>query len=262
MCLIVFAYKYHPEYNLILAANRDEFYARATRPLHQWPAQPNILAGQDLEQGGTWLGVNTDGRFSALTNHRDGSRKLSGKRSRGHLPLDFLNSTLDAEQFAKQTQNADIAYDGYNQLVGDNQNLFYLSSSRQDSQRVAPGIHGVSNARLNTPWPKLLQQKELLRQHIDDNQHQPEQLIRIMNNPQTYADALLPDTGISMDWERALSASFIQMKQYGTRATTIIRQRYDGETEIIEQNYDAKGATEQHSYTLQLPVIGGISRES
>ncbi len=261
LCLIVFAYQCHPDFNLILAANRDEFYARPSRALHAWPAPAGIVAGQDLEQGGTWLGLTGSGRFSALTNHRDGQRPASGTRSRGQLVVDFLTSSLDSTHFARvHTQTGQEHYDGYNQLIGDQHGLFYLANDTAHNQRLTPGVHGISNARLNSPWPKLEQQKQVLQQHLTRNQLQPEHLIRAMADPQRFADPLLPDTGISLEWERALSASFIRQPNYGTRATTIIRQDYDGVTEIVEQSYDQQGATEQTRVRLQLPPIGGINR--
>jgi len=254
VCLIVFAYRYHPEYNLILAANRDEFYARPTRSMQFWPEQDSVLAGQDLEQGGTWLGISQTGRFSAITNHRDGRNRENGTLSRGLLPLDFIRSNRTATDFAAQTQLTQYA--GFNQLLGDESGLFYLSNRSDQQQRIAPGIHGLSNALLNTSWPKLDSRKQQLQLLLDQGQLDGAQFIELMADRQTYPQDQLPDTGISMEWEQALSSSFIQMDNYGTRATTVILQKHNGETEVIEQNYDVTGRTERFSYQFQVPIIG------
>ena len=251
MCLIVFAYNYHPDYRLILAANRDEFYPRATRPMQFWTDQPALLAGQDLEQGGTWLGISRNGRFSALTNYRDGRNRNQGQRSRGFLPLEFLQSRLSCKQFIDSIQIEE--FDGFNQLIDDGSDLYYLSN-RTEPRPVFPGIHGLSNALLNSPWPKLESRKSALQEIIDHSSPDPDALIRLMADPQTYPDHLLPDTGISQAWERQLSASFIHMENYGTRATTALLQKHDGSIEIVEQNYDINGATERNSFRLQLPA--------
>ena len=251
MCLIVFAYNYHPDYRLILAANRDEFYPRPTRPMQFWPDQPALLAGQDLELGGTWLGLNRNGRFSALTNYRDGRNRSQGLRSRGFLPLEFLQSQLSCKQFIDSINTAE--FDGFNQLIDDGNDLYYFSN-RTGASRVSAGIHGLSNALLNSPWPKLESRKAALQEIVKHSSPDPDALIRLMADPQTYPDHLLPDTGISKEWEQKLSASFIHMENYGTRATTALLQKHDGSIEIVEQNYDINGATERNSYRLQLPV--------
>lgn len=255
MCLIVFAYQYHPEYNLILAANRDEFYARPTRPMQHWQHPDSILAGQDLEQGGTWLGIQKNGRFSAVTNYRDGRNRSNGKRSRGFLPTSFLNSERPARLYAEQLES-DL-YDGFNQLIGDDSGLYYLSNRSKGDHKINRGIHGLSNALLNTSWPKLDARKTLLQQHLDRETPDVEQLINLMADNTTYPEHLLPDTGISPEWEQALSSSFIKLENYGTRATTIILQKHNGETEVVEQNYDASGAGNRYYYQLELPPIGG-----
>ncbi|WP_432471222.1 NRDE family protein [Amphritea sp. HPY] len=284
MCLIVFAYQYHPEYNLILAANRDEFYARPTRPMQFWKPQDNtraaqhqgqnefytsrltspiqhcqqpnnILAGQDLEQGGTWLGMQQNGRFSAVTNHRDGRNRSNGKRSRGFLSTSFLSSEQPARLYAEQLES-DL-YDGFNLLIGDNSGLYYLSNRSQGNHKISHGIHGLSNALLNTPWPKLDARKEMLQRHLDQETPDVEHLINLMADNTIYPEHLLPNTGISPEWEQALSSSFIKLENYGTRATTVILQKHNGETEVVEQNYDVSGAGDRYRYQLELPPIGG-----
>ena len=254
MCLIVFAYRSHPRYKLILAANRDEFFARPTAAMEFWADQPTLLAGQDLQQGGTWLGLNCNGRFTAVTNHRDGRRPLSGKRSRGYLPLDFLTGSQSPEAFANHTAGDD--YDGFNQIVmdnlaSDNDSLWYLSN-RSDARALQPGVYGLSNAVLNSPWPKTDSRRQALTTLLDSPTLSCDSLIQMMADPNTYPDEQLPDTGISLEWERALSASFIQLGSYGTRATTAALVDYNGNAEIAEQNYDETGKTQRQQFSLQL----------
>lgn len=259
MCLILFAYNYHPDYKLILAANRDEFYARPTRPMQFWPEHNNLLAGKDLEQGGTWLGLTEQGRFSALTNHRDGRQKSKqGERSRGLLPLEFLLSEQRCEDFIRSV-SAD-AFDGFNQLIDDGNQLCYLSNRSNSLHPVPAGIHGISNAVFNTSWPKLEARKAALKSCIDNSRLNTglygelgtEKLIQLMANTETFPDSLLPDTGVSPDLERLLSASFIRSENYGTRATTVLLIKHNGEVEIAEQNYDQKGPTEHKSIRFML----------
>jgi len=223
--------------------------------MQHWQQPNNILAGQDLEQGGTWLGVQQNGRFSAVTNYRDGRNRSNGKRSRGFLPTSFLNSEQPARLYSEQLES-DL-YDGFNQLIGDSSGLYYLSNRSRDNHKISCGIHGLSNALLNTSWPKLDARKAMLQQHLDLEKPHSEHLINLMADNTTYPEHLLPDTGISPEWEQALSSSFIKLKNYGTRATTVILQKYSGETEIIEQNYDASGAIDRYRYELVLPPIGG-----
>ena len=250
MCLIVFAYNYHPDYRLILAANRDEFYHRPTRPMQYWPDQPQLLAGQDLEQGGTWLGLTRHGRFSALTNHRDGRRAQQGICSRGNLPLAFLLGDDSSEDFIRKTSTDD--FDGFNQLIDDGQQLCYLSNRSTSLQPVPAGIHGISNAVLDTPWPKLQARKAALKTGIDSGKFNSEALIQLMADRETFPDNQLPDTGINIELERMLSSSFIRSENYGTRATTALLIKHNGEAEVVEQNYNDEGATERQQFQLQL----------
>ena len=155
MCLILFAYETHPKYKLIVAANRDEFYTRPTSPAHYWNDHPNILAGRDLEKMGTWMGVTTNGRFSALTNYRDPLEETNGKRSRGELVANALNYKGNLKEYMHTLINDHDPFPGYNLLAGDMNGLFYYSNKGNDPQKVKPGIHGVSNHLLNTEWPKV-----------------------------------------------------------------------------------------------------------
>ncbi|MDO6565196.1 NRDE family protein [Amphritea sp. 1_MG-2023] len=246
MCLILFAYHYHPEYKLILIANRDEFYHRPTRPMQYWPDQPHLLAGKNLEQGGTWLGLTRNGRFSALTNYRNGLLQPQGYRSRGHLPLDFLLSDQRCDAFIRHTNTQ--AFNGFNQLIDDGEQLCYLSNQADTLQPVPTGIHGISNAVFDTPWPKLVAAKQALKNTLDRQPFSADSLIQLMQDPTTYSDEELPNTGIAVALERQLSASFIRSEHYGTRATTALLIKHDGSTTVVEQNYDAQGTGERHHF--------------
>lgn len=248
MCLILFAYNVHPDYRLILTANRDEFYQRPTRSMQFWPGQPNLLAGQDLEQGGTWLGLTRTGRFSALTNHRNGLHKPQGLSSRGNLPLQFLLSEQSCSNFIRAT--CIQQFDGFNQLIDDGQQLCYLSNRAEALQPIPHGVHGISNAVFDTPWPKLLAAKKALKHCINNNQLSTESLIQLMQDPTTFSDEQLPQTGITLELERRLSASFIRSENYGTRATTALLIKHSGAIEVVEQSYNAQGKTERNAFNF------------
>lgn len=237
MCLILFAYNTDPDYRLVIAANRDEFYQRPTRRLCFWPEAPDLLAGQDLQLGGTWLGITRQGRFAAVTNVRQGRRKPSaGLKSRGQLTLDFL---LGQQQPLDYLQQSDPdAYDGYNLLVADQQGLYYGSNRHDQSpQELKPGVYGLSNASLDTPWPKVREAREELGQLIEQGQLSVDKLLKLLQNSQTPADDQLPDTGVGIEWERRLGPRFIQSDNYGTRSSLVLLQRYDGHIEVVEQSY-------------------------
>ncbi len=257
MCLIVFAYKQHPEYNLILVANRDEQYTRPTESLHHWDSPAGIIAGRDSLRGGTWLGIARNGHFSAITNHRNGLRRSSSTHSRGLLTTNFLSSSISAQNYAESINQTNVPYDGFNLMVADSSGLFYVSDDSRHYLQLQPGIHGLSNARLNTDWPKTRQQKQQLEEHIRTGHPDSQALIRMMGNPLRYPDELLPDTHVGIDIERALSSSFIQLAHYGTRATTLVMQDYQGNTRIIEQNYTATSIDEKIEYELKVAPFGG-----
>jgi uncharacterized protein with NRDE domain len=159
MCLIAFAYKTHPRYSLVVAANRDEFYRRPTAPVDFWPECPCVLAGRDLEQGGTWLGVSRDGRFAALTNYRDPAANRPDARSRGELVRDYLCGSMSPQEYLERVKASGGDYNGFNLLVGDAGGLWYYSNRTDVVAAVAPGVHGLSNHLLDTPWPKVAKAK-------------------------------------------------------------------------------------------------------
>lgn len=223
MCLILFAYKKHPKYKLVVAANRDEFYERPTAPAHFWEDQPHILAGRDLSKMGTWMGITKDGRFAALTNYRDSKEMIEGKRSRGELVADFLKSTAPSASYFKKIAAARRQYPGYNLLAGNPDELYYYSNVEDRMEKLEPGIYGVSNHVLNTEWPKVKRGKEGLAKLIANAEGSlTEKLFLLLQNADPAPDEFLPKTGVSLEWERILSPLFIKSEGYGTRSSTVM----------------------------------------
>ncbi|WP_079510188.1 NRDE family protein [Mesobacillus jeotgali] len=223
MCLILFAYKGHPRYKLVIAANRDEAYARETAPAHFWEDAPELLAGRDLVKMGTWMGVTANGRFAALTNYRDPSEQTAGKRTRGELVADYLKGTVKPEMYLQKMAQLRHEYPGYNLLTGDLQELYYYSNTADKLLRVEPGIHGVSNHLLDTDWPKVEKGKEGLKKILtEDSTDLPDSLFSLLENADPAPDHLLPSTGVSLEWERLLSPMFIKSEGYGTISSTVI----------------------------------------
>ena len=239
MCLIVFSSNNHPKYKLILAANRDEFYKRPTRTAQFWQDEryPNILAGKDLEAGGTWMGIHKDGRWGALTNFRDPSAIKNDAPSRGQLVTNYLTQKTSAPDYISEIGKDSSLYNGFNLLLGDKFGVYHFSNQNQAIQRIPPGIHGVSNALLDTPWPKLEQAKQSLSSTINKTLFQPEELFQLLLNNELADDEELPKTGIPYKWEKAVSSIFIATENYGTRCSTVLLIDYNNNIEFIERSY-------------------------
>lgn len=238
MCLIVFAWRpTHPR-PLILAANRDEFYARPTLPLAQWEGAPRIYAGRDLEAGGTWLGINADGRFAALTNIREPG-KPPGRRSRGELVAGFLNDEISIDEYLREVAARSTEYGGFNVLLGDRQQLHFLNANDPTPRRLQAGVYGVSNAGLDTPWPKLVKAKAALSEHL--HTPDPEALFGFLADHAPAPDAELPNTGVGLATEKLLSSVFIASPNYGTRASTVLLVNGDGSRRLIERSFGPNG---------------------
>lgn len=254
MCLILFAYKKHPKYKLIVAANRDEFYKRPTAPAHFWDDHPKILAGRDLEKMGTWMGVTSSGRFSALTNYRDPKDITEGKRSRGELVLQALTYGGDFKDYMEFLKKTNEAYPGYNLLAGDLNNLYYYSNRGREIQKLQPGVHGVSNHLLNTEWPKVKKGKAGLADIIKGvvKEEMVESLMDLLQHADPAPDELLPSTGVPLEWERLLSPLFIKSEGYGTRSSTVILMS-DQEIEFVETVY-AHGTIKTNKFTVDTSI--------
>jgi len=242
MCLILFAWRYPPGTRLLLAANRDEFFRRPTRALHFWEDHPSILAGRDLEQGGSWLGVNTKRRFAAVTNFREPSRKSPGSVSRGLLVRDYLLSSADPHSYLQDVLQRRDDFDPFNLLVGDESAAGFLSSPEGEIRDLAPGIYGISNGLLDCPWPKVMHGKTRLAGLLaGDRTVQVESLFELLTDDRRFPDESLPDTGIGLEMERLVSPLFIHNGEYGTRSTAVLRISMRGEVNFVERSYDEHG---------------------
>jgi uncharacterized protein with NRDE domain len=238
MCLIVFAWRPGHAQPLIVAANRDEFYARPTRPLAAWAEAPQVYAGRDLEAGGTWLGIGGNGRFAALTNIRDPHRP-PGRKSRGELVARFLTGELSIDDYLDDVVARSLEYGGFNLLVGNNHELWHFNARESEAVMLEPGVYGLSNAGLDTPWPKLLKARAALSEVLDDPQ--PQALLALLGDSQTAPFADLPDTGVGLATETLLSSVFIASQSYGTRASTALIVQADGSRQLVERSFGPYG---------------------
>lgn len=244
MCLIVFRFAPGQDRHLILAANRDEFHERPTEPMHWWRWPEGPLAGRDRQAGGTWLAVGRDGRWAAVTNFRDPAAS-GGGRSRGELPVGFLEAGNSPRDYALAVQAAREHYGPFNLLAGDGESLWY-ASSHAPAQAVAPGTHALSNGVLDADWPKSRRAVSALRGLADDGSVDAERLMRLMDDRKPSEDSELPDTGVGAELERFLSPPFIVGERYGTRSTTILKLDRAG-NHVAERVFGASGAPEGES---------------
>lgn len=252
MCLIAFAYKTHPRYKLILTANRDEFYARPTATAHWWDDHSHILGGRDLQAKGTWMAIAKDGRFAAVTNYRDIKNIRDDVRSRGDLPTNFLASNMSVGNYGEKVFDEGDSYNGFNLLVLDD-DMVHVSNYDQQVNELSPGIYGLSNALLDTPWPKVQQAKADFEAAIKGD-FELEELIVLMQNTQTAPDEELPETGLDYAREKAISAMCIETPDYGTCCTTVITIDYDGQVDFLEKSYpvgDRKDELKSFSFTIE-----------
>lgn len=240
MCLVVAAWRVHPRYPLILAGNRDEFHARPAAPADWWPGSPDVLAGRDLEAGGTWLGVTRAGRYAVVTNYREGSPR-GGDLSRGLLPTAWLGGNEPAGDFAQRLRREEHRYAGFNLLFGDAETLRYHSNRQAASRALEPGIHGVSNALLDTPWPKLVLTRRRLAAAIDTERVEAEALLEILADTEPAGADGEADPSLDPAVRRVLSAPFILTPTYGTRCSTVLLLRADRHMAFVERRFDAAG---------------------
>ena len=242
MCLILFSLNQHPRYPLIIAANRDENYARPSAPLAFWPDAPDVAAGRDLEAGGTWLGITGQGRWAALTNYRQAGSYRLGAPSRGHLVSDYLVSSTSPEHYIESIRKSADRYNGFNLLVGRGAQVHYFSNRAEHSQRVSPGSHGLSNHLLDTPWPKVANGRALLDALPDlDTAPLTELLLEALGRRDAPVDEELPNTGVGVQRERVLAPPFILSATYGTRASTVILLDRGGAVSIAERAFGPMG---------------------
>ena len=240
MCLILFACNAHPDYRLILAANRDEFYDRPSAPADFWNSHPQMLAGMDLKEKGTWLGVTKEGKFAAITNYRDPASWKADAPSRGKLVSRYLTGSAGPEKYLRNVvKKADI-YNGFNLLLGDGADLF-VYSNRGNIQKLSPGIYGLSNELLDAPWPKVRRGKKLLKKALAQKGTELEEaLFELLSDRAAPPDRNLPDTGIGLEWERLLSTMFIKSPVYGTRSSTLLFIGKNRRVKLIEKIYNGE----------------------
>lgn len=261
MCLIIFSFQPDTDKPLIIAANRDEFLSRPSRAAHFWDDTPEVLAGRDLVGQGTWLGITKTGRFAAVTNVREPGVVVADPLSRGELTRGFLTGSENAKTFMEGIQEKQQRYNGFNLLLGEisseKQELFYLSNRSPTIEALTAGTYGLSNHLLNTPWPKVEAGKRWMDEELNISQTPDElntKLRKFLENPTTAADKKLPETGVSYDKEKALSAAFITMEGYGTRTSTIVQFHQKDQLEVFfsEKNYggDNKGSFISHQLLL------------
>ncbi len=280
MCLILFAWKSHPDYPLVVAANRDEFYERNTEPLAWWPDHPHLLAGKDradvIGSPGTWLGFTKTGRFAALTNVRAPSEKNPDARTRGELSLRYLIGQHKPYEYIQENAKRFEQYNGFNLLMADlsdpeNAEMHWVSNRLMMGQNIrprkvfpeqalAPGVYGLSNAMLDTPWPKVNHRVAAFAQTLAMDSGQlknSDHYLRVLADTHEASPQELPSTGVNKDWEKALSAAFIKTPEYGTRSSTILRVRKDGQFEMVERRFDANGTVGHDVVTGALSAAPG-----
>jgi len=253
MCLILFSWKNHTVYKLILAANRDEFYTRPTKKAGFWEDHPHILGGRDLEAGGTWLGLTKEGRFTAITNYRDPSIKKENAPSRGALTTDFLNGDESPADYLDRINKHGDQYYGFNLLVGDGEELWYYSNINREARELVSGSYGLSNALLDTAWPKLDLGHQLFKDSISNGKPDENSLLEILENNHKPDDEKLPSTGVPYEWEKAISSMFIETETYGTCCSTILMIDHQNRARFVEKTYPVGkriGGTEQYEIEL------------
>jgi uncharacterized protein with NRDE domain len=240
MCFIVFAYRIHPSYRFIAAANRDEFYERPTAPADFWEEAPHILAGRDLREGGTWLGITRKGKFAAITNFRDPASLKADAPSRGKIVSEFLLGAESAESYVEKVSIKGHLYNGFNLLCSDQNDLF-VYSNRGKIERLAAGIYGLSNHFLDSPWPKVIKGKKALKASMNLRGFALEAaLFAILSDRKTAPDRTLPSTGVGLEKERMLSPIFIESPGYGTRSSTVLMIAKNNRVKLIEKGIDGK----------------------
>jgi uncharacterized protein with NRDE domain len=238
MCLILFAYNVHPAYRLILAANRDEFYDRPSMSADFWIKHKQVLAGLDLKEKGTWLGVTRGGKFAAITNYRDPASWKDQAPSRGKLVSRYLTGSNNPEKYLKGISEKVHNYNSFNLLLGDANNLF-VHSNRGATQKLSTGIYGLSNHLLDSPWPKVQRGKKILKAALTKKGDDLEEaLFALLTDRHIPPDSQLPQTGVNLEWERILSPMFITSPVYGTRSSTILLIGKNGRVKFVEKVYN------------------------
>jgi len=242
MCVAVLAWKTHPDYPLMFAGNRDELHARPSLAAGFWDDVPEVLGGRDLKAGGTWLGVSRGGRFAVVTNYRIGPNPQSGPRSRGELTADFLRGDAAPQTYLHAVAKRAKEYAPFSLIVGDADTLWYCSNRDPRAPfALTPGIHGLSNHLLDTPWPKVSVSMARLEALLAHNAGTSDALFKLLADRTPAPIASLPDTGIGVQREQALSSVFVVNPEYGTRCSSLILRARNGDLDFAERRFDAEG---------------------
>jgi uncharacterized protein with NRDE domain len=259
MCLIAIAWQARRDLPLMVAANRDEWRERPSKAAHWWPERTDLLAGRDLQAGGTWMGITRGGRFAAVTNFRDPSDKRSTARSRGTLVTEFLLGNDTPARFLANLSPRSHEYSAFNIIVGDGVSLFYFGSREGQPRAIEPGVHAISNHLLDEPWPKVVAAKIAMNQALDDRDPVGV-LFGMLSDEARPSDDELPKTGVALEWERRLGAALITGKDYGTRASTVLAVTNHGETIFEERTRAPDGAVTQavrEAFTVEAVTAAG-----
>jgi uncharacterized protein with NRDE domain len=252
MCLIFLAVNHHADFKLIVAANRDEFYNRKTAPAEFWKDNPDILGGRDLEAGGTWLGITKKGRISMITNYRDPKNLNPKAPSRGQLVSDFLKSRVGPEAYLKSVEQKAKSYNGFNLITGTPDEMWYFSNYREGIQEIRPGLYGLSNHLLETPWPKVDSGKKKMKELLS-KPFKPEDFFQLLFDDKVSSDDLLPQTGVGLERERVLSSMFIKSPGYGTRCSTVVMIDNTNQVFFTERVYDIETFSfTENTYTFKI----------
>ncbi|HVO73402.1 MAG TPA: NRDE family protein, partial [Ignavibacteriaceae bacterium] len=232
MCLLLVANKVHPKYKLIIAANRDEEYSRPTEKAGFWNDYPNILAGRDLKDGGTWLGISKEGKIAAVTNFRDLDKKENAP-SRGMLTKNFLTGLDSPFEYSEKLKINAAEYNGFNLVFGILNEIYYFSNKNGEPQKLEKGVYGLSNCLLDTPWPKVEKGKDMIRKILNIEPLRFESILNLLQDKKPAEDKILPDTGIGLELERILSSIFVKTENFGTRCSTLIMINNHNEVDFI-----------------------------
>lgn len=239
MCLVVLAWRAHPRWPLVIAANRDEFHQRPAEPLHWWPDDPRILAGRDLEAGGTWLAASRHGRFATVTNYRESVKAQKGERSRGALVTDFV--TADSTPLAFTRSIEQERYAGFSVLVATPASVAYVSNRGDAPRTLTTGVYGLSNASLDTPWPKVVKSRQRLQSLLEGDDVTADSLFALLADRDPAEEIGTPARDLPAPTARAVSAPFVVTPEFGTRCSTILILGANGDIQVSERRFDAEG---------------------
>lgn len=249
MCLVVIGWQQHPEFPLIIAGNRDEFHARPTERAHWWSDAPDIVGGRDLQAGGTWLALHRGGRFATVTNYRDREPPSPKFRSRGHLVTEFLNSAESPVDYLNAIDGSDYA--GFNLLVSDGMTSAWHSNRGNEVRTLAPGVYGLSNALLDSPWHKVVRSKAALEGLIRRDKVNETELFRLLDDREKASVGEVESDRLPFETAHAISAPFIVLPDYGTRSSSVALLDTAGRWRFHERRFDAGGSkTGDSAFTI------------